>query len=428
MNSFVYLKKILVVYCMSIFLWNHAYGADDKVQIVFAGTTVAGGHFETIKREFSNLISNPVIDGVKLRALVNQKIKKYKLTFDLIDISGLNKKKEYVEIENPLSFTVLITRATLFKDAYRLKIKGTEKEYVKYYFDVGLSAIFFTPAANMDKIEYSIPVIAEDILLGVSRQDQIKNQFIKTYERALDILFKRIEKLNPRKVKAKVVKITDRIAQINAGKKEGVRQGYFIKFKRHGEGQVIKVKKHSAYIKFIKGELKKNDNVQINILRSEEDETHQVVDVEIISKNAKKLFGKENNFKVLCAQWFSDYLSNRGGAIVLPPKAGAAYTVDAKKSLISAYDLEGEHFNFEIAGAKNPIILAITGLNKKMVTGSSINQIWIYKAWVERNTNGKKREVDEFIKEEVIVGVKELDDYQVFREVIQQTLAKLAIN
>ena len=100
----------------------------------------------------------------------------------------------------------------------------------------------------------------------------------------------------------------------------------------------------------------------------------------------------------------------------------------AKIIILKSYDLEGEHFNFEIAGAKNPIILAITGLNKKMVKGSSINQIWIYKAWVERNTNGKKREVDEFIKEEVIVGVKELDDYQVFREAIQQTLAKLAIN
>jgi hypothetical protein len=412
---------------MSIFLWNHAYGADHKVQIVFAGTTFAGGDFKTIKREFSNLNSNPD-DREELRTLVQQKIKKHNLPFDLINISGLNKKKEYVEIENPLSFTVLITRATLFKDIYRLKIKGTEKEYFKYYFDVGLSAIFFTPAANKDKIEYSIPVIAEDILLGDFRQDQIKKQFLKTYERALDILFKRIEKLNPRKVKAKVVKVTGRRAQINAGKEEGVLQGYFIKFKRHGEGQVIKVKKHSADIEIVKGELKKNDIGQIEILKSEEDETYQVIDVEIISKNAKKLFGKDNNFKVLCAQWFSDYLSDRGGAMVLPPKAGAAYTVDAKRSLISAYGLEGDRFNFEIAGAKNPIILTITGLNKKMVKGSSINQIWIYKAWVEGNTNGKKREVDEFIKEEVIVGVKELDDYQVFREVIQQTLAKLAIN
>lgn len=138
------------------------------------------------------------------------------------------------------------------------------------------------------------------------------------------------------------------------------------------------------------------------------------------------LFGKDTNFKVLCAQWFSDYLSDRGSVIVLPPKAGYAYAAEAKKSLISAYDLEGEHYNFEIASARNPIILKITGLNKKMVKGGNINQIWIYKAWVERNTKGKKKEVSEFIKEEVIVGVKELNDYQVFREVIQQTLAKLS--
>ena len=39
---------------------------------------------------------------------------------------------------------------------------------------------------------------------------------------------------------------------------------------------------------------------------------------------------------------------------------------------------------------------------------------------------GKKKESSEFIKQEVIVGVKEVNDYQVFREVIQQTLAKLS--
>ena len=426
--KFIKTTLLVCICCAVIAAGEHAYSGDDRVQIVYAGTTFAGGDLKSIERRFAPLISDRDSDSKRLREIVERNIQKYRLPFDLISPSGVDKKREYRHVENPLSLTVLITRATVFKDTYRLQIRQRVMEYHKYYFDLGLSAIFFTPAGNKDKIEYAIPVIAEDIFLKKFSRDQIKDQFFKTFQRALEILFGRLEKLNPRLVKAKVIKISGGVVRIDAGKKNDVLQGAFTKFKEDGLAIVTRVKKHSADIELIKGRLNKGDMVRINILKSEKDDTYQVIDVKITSKNAKKIFGRNADFKVLCAQWFSDYLSDRGNRIVLPPKTGSRYSAEAKSKLISAYDLTGGHFNFEIASAVNPIILNITGLNKKMYKGGSINQIWIYKAWVEKNINGKKKEVSEFVKEEVILGVKEIDDYQVFWETIQQTLAKLSIN
>jgi hypothetical protein len=427
------LKKIIPFYVVLTFLFLSAAvtNAEEKPQIVYAGIAIAGGAFSQIKDQFPYLTSGwgngqPNAEGRKLRDIVSTVLQKTKCNFDLLDVSGINKKKEFVEIENPLSLTVLITRESLYKDEYSLKISGEMKTYVKYYFDVGLSAILFSPTENKDKIEYAIPVIAEDILLGPLTEEQKKDQFFLTFNRAVKLLFRKIEKLNPRQVVAQIVDISGTNARINAGRSDGILKGIFVTASGGAEGIITEVARNEAYVNFRRGKPLKGDVIRINVCKSEDEETFQVINVTITSKKAKALLEKDHDFEVLCAQWFSDYLSDRGGVIVLPPKTGAAYTTGAKESLISAYNLEGSHYEFEIPDAKMPIVLDINGLAKKMIKGNNINQIWIYKAWIEQDIGGNKKEVSEFVKEQVVVGVKEVNDYQVFREVIQQTLAKLA--
>ena len=421
---------LFLVLPLLFFVASFAHAAE-RSQVVYAGTTFGGSALAQIKSQFPYLTSEwekgeENESGVKLRKIINQHIADGKFKFDLIDASGMFRKKDFVEVENPLSFTVLITRESLYKDVYVLKLKGVVNIIVKYYFDVGLSAMFFTPAENKDKIEYAVPVIAEDILLGPLTESQKRDQFFKTFERAVCLLFKKIEKLNPRQIEAKVVEISDQSFCVNSGKRAGIREGTFVALSDKSQGIVTEVKENEAYIACEKLTVKKGDTVRINICKSEDEETYQVVDVKITSKLAENLFRSDAGFAVLCAQWFSDYLSDRQGVVVLPPKTGAAYTTSAKEALISAYDLEGNHFQFEIPKAKNEIILDINGLAKKMIEGNNINQIWLYKGWVAKDIYGKKKESSEFIKQEVIVGVKEVNDYQVFREVIQQTLAKLS--
>ena len=410
---------------------SHPAKAEENPQVVFAGITFGGTAFSQIKGQFPYLTSDWERGGSnefgkKLRHTAGKAVQNSKLNFDLIDSSGITKKKEIVEVENPLSFTILITRESLFKDEYSLKIKGQMKKYVKYYFDVGLSAIFFSPTENKDKIEYAIPVIAEDILIGPLTENQKKKRFFQTFSRAISLLFQRIEKLNPRQVNAKILEVAGKKVRINSGKRAGILKGIFITLPNGAEGMITEVDSDEAYITLQRGTARSGDVVKINVCKSEDDETFQVSDVKITSKKAKALLEKDPNFKVLCAQWFSDYLSDRGGVVVLPPRTGAAYTTGAKESLISAYNLEGDHYQFEIPNAERPVVLDINGLAKKKVKGNNINQVWLYKAWVEQNILGSKKEVSEFVKEQVIVGVKEVDDYQVFREIIQQTLAKLA--
>jgi hypothetical protein len=407
--------------------------ATERPQIVYAGTTFGGYAFARIKTQFPFLTSEwekgeKNENGVRLREIINQNITNAKFKFDLIDPGGINRKKDFLEVENPLSFTVLITMESLYKDEYTLKLKGVVKTIAKYYFNVGVSAIFFTPIENKDKIEYAIPVIAEDILLGPLTETQKRDQFFKTFKRAVCLLFKKIEKLNPRQLDVKIVSVSKKSFCVDSGRKAGIRKGTFVILPDNSQGIATEVKEDEAYITCEKLTVKKGDTVTINICKSEEEETCQVVDVKMTSRLAENLFIDDTGFTILCAQWFSDYLSDRQGVIVLPPKTGAAYTTSAKEALISAYDLEGNHFQFEIPRAKNEIILDITGLAKKMIKGNNINQVWIYKGWIEKDIYGKKKEVCEFLKQEVIVGVKEVNDYQIFRDVIQQTLAKLSKN
>jgi hypothetical protein len=419
-----YLKPTALIFFVILFSCGHAVAQDNKPQVVFAGITFAGDSLKRIETEFPNL--TPGWKGLKLSTVVMQQIPQRRFSFNLIQSSGLDKKKEFVEVKNPLSFTILVTRETLSKDTYSLLINGKRKVFTKCYFTVGLTGIFFTPAGNKDKIEFAIPVIAEDILLGSFTHEQVQNQFLNTFERAVEVLLARLEKLELREVKAKILEVRRSTIKIDAGQKSGVLKGTFVYFSGGGEGQVIKVEKDASYISYTGGRVDEDDFITMNICKSEDDETYQVVEVKVDSKMAEDLFGKDTNFKTLCAQSFSDYLSDRGGVIVLPSKIGAAYIRDAKVSLLSAYGLEGDHYDFIMPKAKYPIILNVIGLGKGMLAGNNINQVWGYKAVVGLDVNGEKKDATEFIKEEVIIGVKEINDYEVYREVILQALAKLA--
>jgi hypothetical protein len=419
-----YLKPTALILFVILFSYGPALARDNKPQVVFAGITFAGDSLKRIETEFPNL--TPGWKGLRLSTVVRQQIPQRRFSFNLIQSTGLDKKKEFVEVKNPLSFTILVTRETLSKDTYSLLIAGKRKTFTKCYFTVGLTGIFFTPAGNKDKIEFAIPVIAEDILLGSFTHEQLQNQFFNTFERAVEVLLARLEKLELREVRAKILEIRGSTVKINAGKKSGVLKGTFVYFPGGGEGQIVKVEKGASYISYTGGKVDEDDFITLNICKSEDDETYQVVEVKIDSKVAEALFGEDTNFKTLCAQRFSDYLSDRGGVIVLPAKIGAAYIRDAKVSLLSAYGLEGDHYDFIMPTAKYPIILNIIGLGKGMIAGNNINQVWGYKAVVGLDINGENKDATEFIKEEVIVGVKEINDYEAYREVILQALAKLA--
>ncbi len=433
MKLFPLIKKVfLSLVITSLTMISPPTRAEEKPQIVFAGITFGGSDFPEIKGQFPYL--SPAWEKETLTESVKEAMENCSFNFDRIDSTGKGKEKDFEEVEAPLSFTILVTRESLFKDEYRLKIKGEMKTYVKYYFDVGLSAVFFSPAQrkskgeSKDKIEYAIPVIAEDILLGSLTENQKKEQFIQTFNRAVKLLLKKVEKLTPRQVKAQIIDVSGQMAWINAGKSDGILKGINVILPNGGSGTITEVKSDKACISLQNGNAQKGDAVTINICKNEQDETFQVTDVTFSSKQANALLLKDPDFKILCAQWFSDYLSDRTGVIVLPPRKGAAYATLAKAAMISAYKLTGRHYVLDFQVADNPIVLDVNGLSKKMIKGNDINQVWIYKAWVEQNIAGNKKEVSEFVKEEVIVGVKEVNDYQVFREVIQQTLAKLAKN
>lgn len=393
-------------------------------QIVFSGVYFAG-NLKTSRAHFSHL--NTKKNHQFLREVVNNRLKNADLKFNLIPAWGKEGQKSYLEVYHPLSLIIVITDEIHCQDNYTLRHEANSTEIIKNYVDVGLTAIFFTPCDNTDRIEYSLPVIAEDILIGdLSETKILADQFRKTYARAAGVLVERLSALSIRMVEARVTKVEKNGVRINAGAQAGVLPGIFINLPNGVTGTVATVNADDAFVTFAGGGIKDGDPIVINVVKSDGNNTYQVQDVTFSSERARKSFARDTTFKTLCAQWYSDFLSDRKGMVVLPPKTGAIYAAGAKEGILSAYGLEGDTFEFSIPDAKNQIVLDISGLAKQMVDGNMINQVWIFKAWVQQDINGIKKEVDEYITEEIIVGVKEINERAAFRNVIQQTLAKLA--
>lgn len=423
MRLFFYFAPLIIL-CTINLSQRCAMARESYPQIVFSGVYFAGD-LQTSQTRF------PYLNDKKkhrfLRDTIEKRMKDNHLKFSLIPAWGKKGQKSYSEIYHPLSLSIVITDEIHGKDVYTLRLKNKPTTIIKNYIDVGLTAIFFTPSENSDKIEYSLPVIAEDILTGdLSQKDMLADQFKKTYARAADILVKRLGKLNIRRVTGHVIQVEKNIAQIDAGTKAGILPGIFVSLPDGGTGKISKATAEYSFMSFSNGAIKEGDRIAINIVKSDADDTYQVKDVKISSKLARKYFAENAAFKSICAQWYSDFLSNQKGVVVLPPKTGALYAAGAKEGIVSAYGLEGDTFEFCISEAKNQIVVDINGLAKKMADGNSINQVWIFKAWVQQDINGNKKEVDEHISQEVIVGIKEINEKIVFRNVIQQALAKLA--
>ena len=352
---------------------------------------------------------------------------------------GEYKEKEIKNVNDPL--VKELNKEKFYTDEIKELVKphlGYTDSYIKYFFDVGLSAYFYTPVTsmtpikNMHKIEFSIPVIVQkvdfrknvpDDFLLATEETEI---FSEVFEYALDKLLEKVAMINPRRLQAKVRKVSGNSVHIDAGKKDGIFENEKV-MSKSVSGRIVKLKKGSAVIKCTKGKFHKGDVIDFYICKSDDTETYRVVDVEITSKNARKIFkrqGESGNFEALCAEWYSIYLAHRTGAVVLPSKIGTTYSSHATRAIVSAYDLDEKNINFEIPDAKYKVKLNITGIAKKLIEEIDKSAL-IYKVWIERDINGQKKEISEYI-DNVVTSGDYKSDYQVFNEVVLQALAKLA--
>lgn len=160
-------------------------------------------------------------------------------------------------------------------------------------------------------------------------------------------------------------------------------------------------------------------------LKGYSDNTWQVVDVVITSKKANTLFQNEP-IKSQFAQWYSDFLSGAGKA-VLPPISGAKWTENSMGLTEMVLAREGAEETFVMAPAKNKLVLGISGVANKPIQKTSIEELWAYKIWLTRKiNNGPEKEEEYTTSKKVTAGSQEINDVDVFRDLLQVSTKKFA--
>ena len=161
-------------------------------------------------------------------------------------------------------------------------------------------------------------------------------------------------------------------------------------------------------------------------LRGYSEDTWQVVSVDITSKKASKLFANEP-IKEQFAQWYSDFLSGAGKA-VLPPISGSRWTQNSMgyTEMILA-KADGEYETFSMAPARYKVSLGISGVGSGVIEKNNVEELWAYKLWLTRKWNNRKEQEEEYTtSKKVVVATQEVHEVDVYRDLLQVSSKKFA--
>jgi len=161
-------------------------------------------------------------------------------------------------------------------------------------------------------------------------------------------------------------------------------------------------------------------------LKGYSNDTWQVVKVDITSKKADQLF-KSEPISAQIAQWYSDFLSGTGKA-VLPPISGVKWvqnSVGYTEMVLTNED--GDTEKFVMAPARNKIALGFSGVANGVIKKNNIEEIWAYKLWLTCKLNKQKEQETEYTtSKKVTVATQEHREVDVYRDLLHVSVKKLA--
>lgn len=356
------------------------------------------------------------------------------LPFDLILETDVEETKHLAM--DPIQMAILVTRNDLQIEHFK-KIQVT-----KVIGNLGLSVLFFqtrkTENGTVNTILASIPlnsyIINEKEFSNSSRNSEQAERAVMVNLLAKELIEKRfkqrIAKLSIDEIKVPVT-CNDNGCFVENFKRYGLElgQGVSVNLQNGAETFFIQANDGSldAQGEFLT-EMKSRGSLEglTANLKGYSDNTWQVVNVNITSKKADKLFANEPTRSQL-AQWYSDFLSGVGKA-VLPPISGTQWTKNALgyTEMILANE-DGELSTFAMPPAKNRITLGISGVGSKIAKQNSVHELWLYKLWLTQKVNNGKEVEHEFTTtKKVVVETQEIREVDVFRDLLHVSSKDLA--
>ncbi|MBC7474496.1 MAG: hypothetical protein H7263_09410 [Candidatus Sericytochromatia bacterium] len=361
----------------------------------------------------------------------------FKLTFET-DSDAVK-----LDTNDVYSLALVMTRDDINNETFESPDSGTKIN--KTYVNVGMVAILYQTVdepgnkGKKNSIVFSLPVVGYSINVsgkdGMS-QEESDTMFVKVANSTLEnVLAERLKKISIDNLSGKIKKIADNKAVIDIGSANGLIMGQTVKFVQSGNlvtrGKVENISLNEATIitaaNFDK--LKEGTDIEASNIKGTSSETYQVVGFKISSEKCKKWFD-ENSIGPQASQWFSDYLSERGGKVVLPSKIGNTWVEASNEQSFAVFIKDGQEHLFEVAKPKYRVILDLTGLSDKKIEEESnnINENWIFKLWMNVEIPEKKysKEFDTISTKSIIVGTQSFEEKTEVFDLLHQLTAKSA--
>lgn len=357
-----------------------------------------------------------------------------KLPFTLVFDTDIEESK--LQLDNTLSLALVIVRDDISTETFSAAGTSINKTIV----NVGLVAILYDTrkieGKDRNTVVFSFPLVGYAQRLDGDRRisaDEVDTLFINSTVTTLrDHLVKRLATVSVEDIHGMVTDSSNGKASINIGAVRGIEEGQNVTFlvdgKKVASGPIVKLDKQSAVVELPKGfSPKTGATVKTTNMRAASDETFQVVGTKVSSKKAANYFPPEI-IGPQVAQWFSNFLTERAGKVVLPSRVGGAWDDRATATAFSIIDRAGLEHQFELSKPKYPMNLEITGVNSKITDSNDVNDICLFKVWIKLSipTKQYEKEFEIVSSKSLIKGVQKFEEKSEFFDLFYQLTAKMA--
>lgn len=404
----------------------------ERPNVAYTGVYLMGNEqtkskFPVYLRNKENLLKN-------LRIEMNKINEQGKIPFSLLFDTDMEEAKQ--RIDNTLSLAFVVIRDDISTESFRAASTTINKTII----NVGLTAILYDTrkidGKNRNTVVFSFPLVGYSQQLDGDKKcsdAEIDTLFVKSAATALrENIVKRLAGVTMTDIFGDITESGAGTATVNIGGTNGIEDGQFISVladgKKVASGTIVKLEKNSALVELPKDfKVQAGMKVKTTNMRASSDETFQVVEAKVSSKKAAILFPQEV-IGPQAAQWFSNFLTDRGGKVVLPSRVGGEWDQRATGTAFSLIDRAGNEHKFELPPPKYPVTLDITGVSSKITGSNDVNDICMFKVWMKISIPTKKyeKEFDIFSSKSLIKGVQSFEEKNELFDLLYQLTAKIA--
>ncbi|HBA88893.1 MAG TPA: hypothetical protein DCZ75_13195 [Geobacter sp.] len=367
---------------------------------------------------------------VEMKRVDEQGLLPFKLIFDT------DMEEVKLRLDNTLSLALVVVRDDVGAESFNAAGTQINKTIV----NVGITAILYDTrminGQDRNTVVFSFPLVGYAQRLDGEKKcsdAEIDSLFIGSAVTALrENIVQRLARVTLSDIFGTVTQASAAAATVDLGATSGLEEGQRVYFlaagKKVAAGTIVKLGKKSAVVEVPNGFAPRPGmKVRATNMRASSEETFQVVEVRVSSRKAAKLFPQEV-IGPQAAQWFSNFLTDRGGKVVLPSRVGGEWDQSATGTAFTLVDRGGLEHRFELPPPRYPVSLDLTGVSSKVTESNDVNDVCMFKVWLKVSIPAMKyeKEFNAFSSKTLVKGVQSFEEKNELFDLLYQLTAKAA--